>query len=99
MGGGGSKPEEPEPLPCDEDAQKLVLVKKGSLGAVVFEPAETLAKGDAFVPLTLKGGGAIVLRESPGTKVCMGGTSSCTPRASAHQRWPCGHASTQRAAI
>ena len=54
----------PAPLPCDEDAQPLVLVKKGSSGAAVFEPAEALAKGDAFVPLTLKSGAAIVLMKS-----------------------------------
>ena len=44
----------------------LVLVKKGSAAAVVFEHAEALAKGDTFVPLTLKGRGgrsAIVLKE------------------------------------
>ena len=55
----------PAPLPCDEDAPVLVLVKKGSSAAAVFEHAEALAKGDAFVPLTLKGRGgrsAIVLK-------------------------------------
>ena len=55
----------PAPLPCDEDAPVLVLVKKGSSSAAVFEHAEALAKGDAFVPLTLKGRGgrsAIVLK-------------------------------------
>jgi hypothetical protein len=58
----------PEALPHDEDALNLVLVKKGSSAAVVFEHAEELAKGEDFVPLTLKshGGGdraAIVLKK------------------------------------
>ena len=56
----------PQPLPHDENAARLVLVEKGSSEAVIFEHAQALAQGEAFVPLTLKGRGdqaAIVVTE------------------------------------
>jgi len=72
----------PMPLPHDKDAARLALVEKGSADAVIFEHAQALAKGETFVPLTLKGRGgqaAIVLTEPRPESVVGGRFKRSTP--------------------